>query len=391
MLSRTIKPSFFKTSIKKSSSHPVDALKDHVKIKVAIPQWPDIIFKANLPCLPKNYGSLSNRFTAQTHRDSLKWVASLGLNQKSISEKLEKARFSELMPTTAYDLPRAHLTVLTNFITTFVLLDDVVENFDKLKKQLPNKSGVHAATKNNYIDYALRVFKAIFNQHDQSIKQMEHDAYFSMLFPFSSMLARLHNDLRKHQGHLFYFCDNIERTLAALKIQSSVPLLSEIDYLTNKKLTVGASAALELYFVLSWTTMPQATRQHSLYKEITEKGLNCILAINDIVSFPAELSEQNNENLILIKWHHLNKKQNFHSSENANALIAFHQVVHFYSEQFNDLIKLSSKVSHDVHLNYYYHTMLKFVQDNMNWHLQSKRYHLEEREIKSHEVILRKK
>lgn len=305
-----------------------------------------------------------NPHIKKVHKKSLQWALHYHLVDKAHLKELDEAKFASLVATPIAELTEKDLQILTDFTTCFFLIDDIVEKI------------LHNSQVTEY--ELINVLNLFVNLLRGKYKNIEDIPIHS--FPFyQNFCMAIFNISQRLQGkkiNLNEFIDSVEEYLVGCfweAAESHLTLLSENNYLYNRKFTIATRTVFEFSCLLKGISIPKKTRTNPFLTRSIVAALNIIIILNDIASFYKDIHGGDKQNLVLIKFQEFKKIAGC-----TNPLQeAFSYCFDLYHKELRDFIKIEAGLSRSLHAKQYYAIIKDCLVDNVHWHFrESKRYRI---------------
>jgi len=243
------------------------------------------------------------------------------------------------------------------------VFDDIVDNmkdhrFDNLE----------LSKLSNTIDVFMNIFNGKYSNLS-AIPTIEFPLYQAQCKALLDFHLLSKKSIDSYEIKNSYFLKGMENYFkGVIWDQDDNEISSEETYMFRRKHTTGAIPIFEYIALMNELTISEDIRQNLLFKRLQEAATNAVYLTNDILSLRKELSNNETQNLIIVKTvQHM-----------ASVHEAFVQVNKLLNNEIQEIIKLSDKLKRTFPLNKvahkYIENMENFVDGHLYWYANSCRY-----------------
>lgn len=291
------------------------------------------------------------------HQENITWLKEIGLLTDKISHQFEAARLEGIVASTIRNIKIEDMKLIINLISTFVIFDDVAEKFLSEKNNLPKFKSV------------ISTVNDIFQGKYLTVNNISNTKGFPFLPSFYRAFFDLFKRVYMSYQKPHYFIKSIENFfhgLLMMEILRENTTISIQTYLTARKFIYGMSIAYELTYIAMGLNIDANIRTNPTFLLLTEKALNLLLLLNDIVSLPNETNSNCLDNYILMKA----------SRSKSNDLKkAFAHTVKLFNDELYDFLAMNKLITDEITNSYYHSILIPSVRDAIDWSFKyTKRY-----------------
>lgn len=299
--------------------------------------------------------SPANIHIEEIHQANLTWLHTNGLLTDKSSQRFAAIKLENIIGSTIANLKPEEMKIIINLISTFVLFDDMAEKILLDKNNLPK------------LKSAMDNINNIFNSKLLTVNHISEPAspFTAFYRAFFDLFKRIH----LHYKDTHYFTKSIENFFHGLLMMQCLRennTMSIQTFLTARKCIYGMTIAYELICLMMQFNIDANTRSNPIFILTTEKALNLLLLLNDMVSLPNEIKSNCLDNYILVKASH---------SKTKDLKKVFAHTIKLFNDELVDFLSMRNLITDETTNIYYQSILIPSVRDAIDWSFShTKRY-----------------